>query len=70
MKIKRLSVADLQVEIAVLAEHIKAIQASCEHNDHTTKPGANTGNYSPSDDCYWTDYTCHTCLLKWRKYHD
>jgi hypothetical protein len=65
-----MSVAELQAEIAILNGQIKNIQDSCDHIHFVSIPGCNTGNYSPSDDCYWTDYMCHTCLLKWRKYHD
>lgn len=53
-----------------LAKHYKAIQeiqTACPHPaEHlTVKYGANTGNYDPSEDCYWGDYKCQYCGKSW-----
>lgn len=46
---------------------IKNLQATCTHPEEvlTFKYGSNTGNYDPSADLYWTDYTCGVCGKKW-----
>lgn len=69
MKIKKMSVPELQAQISILNDRIKTIQESCEHFNKTHTFGADTGNYFERNS-YWRDYTCHTCLKKWRKYND
>jgi hypothetical protein len=69
MKIKKMTVPELQAQIAVLTDQIKKVQDSCQHIVYTSVPGSDTGNYLDPDR-YWTDSVCHTCLKKWREYHD
>jgi len=65
-------IAKLRAEIAERESKIHAIQAECSHPlaAVTEKKGANTGNYDPSSDCYWTDYHCDLCDKNWRVDHE
>lgn len=60
-------VRDLQEEIEKLRAQIKEIQDQCSHPEAalTKTYGSNTGNYDPSADGYWIDYTCGLCGKKW-----
>lgn len=49
---------------------IEEIQAVCAHRDATKTHGANTGNYDPHADTYWTDYDCPDCGKRWTVFHD
>lgn len=53
-------------QIAELYNQLEAHQKKCKHLKVVKTHGANTGNYDPSADCYWTDFDCPTCLKKWR----
>lgn len=46
-------------------DKLYALQASCPHSGHLFKYRSNTGNYSPSDDSYWTEHTCDDCGKYW-----
>jgi hypothetical protein len=54
-------------QIAMLQGQIEKIQSECSHPKSAlrVKPGANTGNYDPTADCYWTDYECGLCEKRW-----
>lgn len=54
-------------QISELQKKIEAIQNRCLHPQQALekKHGANTGNYDPSSDCYWTDFHCKLCQKKW-----
>lgn len=64
------SIEQLKAEIAERHARIKAIQEECPHPEHALKAkhGANTGNYDPTVDCYWTDYHCTICDKRWTVY--
>jgi len=65
-------ITDLEQQITVLREKIKAIQDKCSHPKECVneKCGGNTGNYDPTADCYWTDYHCSLCDKKWTVYKE
>jgi hypothetical protein len=44
---------------------LTALQELCPHTNAAHKNKANTGNYSSSDDSYWTDHTCPDCGKMW-----
>jgi hypothetical protein len=44
---------------------LRMLQVTCTHPTATKKYGANTGNYDPSADSYWIDYTCPDCGKRW-----
>lgn len=50
-----------------IRKKIKAFQEKCKHVHVEKKYGANTGNYDPSADCYWTEFTCLDCNKWWRE---
>lgn len=44
---------------------IEQIQKECPHTNAQKKHRADTGNYDPSSDCYWTEFTCSDCGKMW-----
>lgn len=40
---------------------VKAQRELCPHEQVVGKYGANTGNWSDQDDCYWIDARCLEC---------
>jgi hypothetical protein len=61
------SVLVLKQKIKELQDQINVIQAKCSHPDEAVekKHDSNTGNYDPSNDCYWTNLHCHLCDKHW-----
>lgn len=57
----------LQKEIEVLYEKIERIQNECSHPESvvTKEHKGSNGHYDPSDDRYWTEYTCQLCDKNW-----
>jgi hypothetical protein len=55
-------------KIEILSAEISEIQEQCSHPGAALEEihGGSTGNWSRSDDCYWTDYHCRLCDKKWR----
>ena len=45
---------------------LTALQELCPHTNATHVNKADTGNYSSSDDSYWTDHKCLDCGKTWR----
>jgi hypothetical protein len=43
------------------------LQNECQHIAVVKTHKANTGNYSPSDDCYWTEFSCPDCGKRWQQ---
>lgn len=41
------------------------LQLECHHENLQGRYGANTGNYSSSDDYYWVDFMCSDCGKRW-----
>ena len=60
-------IQELKSKIDSLQQQINNIQTECNHpmSARTTKGGANTGNYDPTADCYWTDHECGLCEKRW-----
>ena len=56
-------VIDLRLSRA--ADDMSALQSQCAHPAATKKHEANTGNYDPHADCYWTDFACPDCGKYW-----
>lgn len=46
-------------------EAIKHIQNNCEHKNVDKKYRGDIGNWCPSDDRYWIEYTCRDCNKFW-----
>lgn len=57
----------LREEIAELQSKIATIQALCSHPAPvvTKEHHANTGNYDPTCDRYWTTFRCGLCEKFW-----
>ena len=53
-----------------LSQELAELQADCPHTDKTGRYGANSGNYDPSDDCYWINVSCEDCGRTWSIYDD
>ncbi len=58
-------IESLRKEIDKIYKRIHRLQESCKHKHVTKKHGSNTGNYDPTQDCYWTDFTCLDCDKRW-----
>jgi len=48
-----------------IEKKIKTFQHKCKHVNIEKKHEANTGNYDPSSDCYWTHIKCLDCDKRW-----
>jgi hypothetical protein len=60
---------ELEEEIKKVNTQIEILRAECTHPNVIVKHGGNTGNYDPSQDCYWTDYHCPDCGFRWSVEH-
>ena len=62
-------IKNLRKEIQEREEKIKRIQEQCSHPEDcvTKKHDSSTGNYAPSDDVYWTVFTCGLCGAIWEE---
>lgn len=52
-------------QIEKLKKELTALQESCTHPRVSKENKGNTGNYDPSADCYWTEFTCPDCGKWW-----
>lgn len=59
------SILKINTEIKKLQLQKLNIQKNCKHLNHTEKHGGDTGNYDPSQDCYWTNFECLDCGKMW-----
>jgi len=62
---KELKAHRLNKEIRKLQAELIRHQRKCNHKKKTIKSCGNTGNYDPSQDKYWKENSCPTCLKKW-----
>ena len=44
---------------------IRQFQTECLHPNVKKTHKADTGNYDPSNDRYWTEYECPDCDKRW-----
>lgn len=60
-------VKKLEEQIKDCNSKILAEQSTCKHPRRflDIENGANTGNYDPSSDSYWTNVTCKVCGKRW-----
>ena len=58
---------DLLEQRENINRQIEEIQEQCSHPVGGVKKshGASTGNYDPTENCYWTDFHCSLCDKKW-----
>jgi hypothetical protein len=49
----------------VIDEHLRQIQADCDHLGAQKIARGNTGNYDPSADSYWWECLCPRCGRHW-----
>ena len=52
-------------EIKPLRRELEAHQQKCKHKKAVQEYKANTGNWDRSQDSYWTNIYCPTCLKEW-----
>ncbi len=64
---KELKAHKINRKIALLYEELHKHQVKCKHLKVSKTYKGDTGNYDPSQDCYWIDYKCPTCLKIWRE---
>jgi hypothetical protein len=51
----------LLAKLIQIDDKLTALMDKCKHKGYTYSFKANTGNYDPYEDCYWTIYECPTC---------
>lgn len=56
----------LNKKIEEYKKEILQIQDKCKHKNIEKESHADTGNYDPSNDRYWTDFKCLDCDKQWR----
>lgn len=47
---------------------IRQLQESCPHENKSSIPASDTGNWCKSDNKYWIDHRCFDCGKYWREY--
>lgn len=57
--------SSITTQIVKLQKELTALQESCAHPRVTKEHKGNTGNYDPSADCYWTEFSCPDCGKWW-----
>ena len=55
----------LQAQIKEASDRINVLRSKCKHKKAVKTYGSNTGNYDPSNDGYWTEYSCPECGRYW-----
>ena len=61
MNIYSMSIGELKELQDNIETELLSRQKECKHKRIVYDYGANTGNYSPSDDCYWVTVECLDC---------
>ncbi len=67
MKTTKERILGLKIAIGNLGSKIKYLQDNCPHTNKISTPMADTGNYDPSQDCYWVVHQCPDCLNVWQE---
>lgn len=54
-------------KISLLENSLANLQSNCKHPKKFLQKErkGNTGNYDPSQDCYWTEFYCEQCEKSW-----
>lgn len=55
----------LRQRIAETQRELSILQDKCPHTNVIVTHHGDTGNYDPTQDCYWKQYTCPDCLKSW-----
>ena len=63
-KIKKL-IKKYNEKMEIYSSKLERLRRQCPHRDAEHINKANTGNYDPSCDSYWTDHLCHSCGHRW-----
>jgi len=58
---------NLLAKKARINEQIKKIKDTCKHPNHSLVNKADTGNYCPQDDEYWSVCECEDCGASWKQ---
>lgn len=59
------SILQIDKEILALNQKRDRIQERCKHLKVEKSHHADTGNYDPRDNSYWTCFHCLNCDKKW-----
>jgi len=64
----------IDAKLAKLHAELVELKQQCHDTGHggvlTGKYGANTGNWSSTDDSYWVDFHCPLCDKRWTEDQD
>ena len=61
------SIKGIKDQISKLENTLRSIQNKCSHPSESVikEHKGSTGNYDPSEDCYWTNFYCSLCEKRW-----
>jgi hypothetical protein len=62
---RELKAERIKREIRELEDEFCAHQSKCKRKRATRIANSDTGNWCQSDDHYWWEYSCPTCLKRW-----
>ena len=58
---------DIEKKLKLYTDKLKSLEEECVHSNVTKTHCANTGNYDPSNDSYWTVFVCPDCGKIWQE---
>jgi hypothetical protein len=53
-------------KVSKLIDQLTELQAECQHPNVNKEYKGDTGNYDPTSDSYWIDWSCPDCNKRWR----
>lgn len=66
----RAKISELNSIISKARHHIIQLRSNCPHKEGYYVYGGDSGNWCPSDDCYWKNFTCLDCGKEWTEYSE
>lgn len=58
-------IVELEAIIEEAQRQLSIVRQKCTHENGEYIYEGNTGNWCPSDDCYWRTNQCHDCGKRW-----
>jgi len=63
----KVAIEEVNRMIAKLNEEKLRLQNACNHPGLISVQKSDTGNYDPTHDCWWVEFTCPNCGKFWRE---
>jgi hypothetical protein len=67
MKTVKEKAAKIVARLARAEHDLRELQSECDHTFVKKVARSNTGNYDPSADAYWYEFTCPDCGKYWHE---